>query len=133
MFRFIVSIPDGAKGTSSKPVELLSIYPTLIDLCGLTPNNTIEGVSIAPLLQDTNAEWEHVAISTLGQNNHSVRDERWRYIHYANGSEELYDHKTDPNEWDNLVTDDISPLYSEVINRLKKHLPKVNLAQQSDL
>ena len=130
---FIVSIPDGAKGTSSKPVELLSIYPTLIDLCGLTPNNTIEGVSIAPLLQDTNAEWEHVAISTLGQNNHSVRDERWRYIHYANGSEELYDHKTDPNEWDNLVTDDISPLYSEVINRLKKHLPKVNLAQQSDL
>ena len=114
---FIVSIPEGAKGTSSKPVELLSIYPTLIDLCGLTPNSAIEGVSIAPLLQDTNAEWEHVAVSTLGQNNHSVRDERWRYIHYADGSEELYDHKTDPNEWYNLASNKIDPTHAIVNGR----------------
>ncbi len=87
---------------------------------------------LAPLLKNPYTKWEHVAISTLGQNNHSVRDERWRYIHYADGSEELYDHKTDPNEWYNLVSDKIDPTHSIVIERLKKHLPKVNLAQLSE-
>ena len=113
-----------------KPVELLSIYPTLIDLCGLTPNKNLEGVSIAPLLKDPKANWEHVAISTLGRNNHSIRDERWRYIHYADGSEELYDHETDPNEWNNLAVTDVSSLHAEVIARLKQHLPQVNLPQR---
>ncbi len=126
---FMISIPEGTKGISTKPVELLSIYPTLIDLCGLTPNNDIEGVSIAPLLKDPNTKWQHVAISTLGQNNHSVRDERWRYILYADGSEELYDHKTDPNEWYNLASDKVDPAHAIVIERLKKHIPKVNLLQ----
>ena len=129
---FIVSMPGGAKGTSSKPIELLSIYPTLIDLCGLTPNNAIEGVSIVPLLKNPNAEWKHVAVSTLGQNNHSVKDERWRYIHYADGSEELYDHITDPNEWYNLVQENTDQSHIEVINKLKKYLPKVNMEQQTE-
>jgi arylsulfatase A-like enzyme len=127
---FMVSAPGAAKGVSTKPVELLSIYPTLIELCGLTPNKDIEGVSIAALLEDPKANWEHVAISTLGQNNHSVRDERWRYIHYADGSEELYDHQTDPNEWLNLASAKPTPARGKVIARLKKHLPKVNLPQR---
>ena len=128
---FIVSIPGGAKGVSTEPVELLSIYPTLIDLCALSPNKDVEGVSIAPLLEDINAEWEHVAISTLGQNNHAVRDERWRYILYADGSEELYDHETDPDEWHNLAAQaPRAPEHAKVIARLKKHLPEVNLPQR---
>jgi arylsulfatase A-like enzyme len=129
---FIVSIPGGMTGRSTKPVELLSIYPTLIDLCGLAPNKRIEGVSIAPLLKDPNANWAHVAISTLGRNNHSIRDERWRYIRYADGSEELYDHETDPNEWSNLMAADRSPLQAEVVARLKAHLPKTNLPQRKE-
>lgn len=129
---FIVSIPGGTKGISTQPVELLSIYPTLIDLCDLIPNNNIEGISITPLLEDPNAKWDHVAISTLGQNNHSIKDERWRYIRYADGSEELYDHKTDPNEWCNLAIHNIIPSHTEIIERLKKHLPKVNLAQLTE-
>jgi arylsulfatase A-like enzyme len=127
---FIVSAPGGARGVSTKPVELLSIYPTLIELCGLRSNKDIEGVSIGPLLRDPKANWEHVAISTLGRNNHSVRDQRWRYIHYADGSEELYDHQTDPNEWENLASEKGAPLHAKVIARLKKHLPTVNLPQQ---
>ena len=127
---FIVCVPAGAKGTSRKPVELLSIYPTLIELCGLIPNKDIEGVSIGPLLKDPNANWEHVAISTLGQNNHSIRDERWRYIHYADGSQELYDHKTDPHEWDNLAATPPAPLHAKIIARLKKHLPRLNVPQK---
>jgi arylsulfatase A-like enzyme len=127
---FIVSVPGGAKGKSSKPVELLSIYPTLIELCGLPRNEDVEGVSITPLLRDLNADWEHSAISTLGQNNHSIRDERWRYIRYADGSEELYDHETDPNEWYNLASDTPKPEHAKVIARLRQHLPKVNLPQR---
>lgn len=129
---FIVSLPGGAKGTSTKPVELLSIYPTLIDLCKLTPNDTVEGVSLLPLLENTKESWEHVAISTLGQNNHSIRDERWRYILYADGGQELYDHKVDSNEWNNLVSEKVDPVHATVIERLKKHLPTVNLSQVSD-
>jgi arylsulfatase A-like enzyme len=128
---FIVCVPGGARGTSSKPVELLSIFPTLIELCGLTPNKDVEGVSIGPLLKTLNANWEHVAISTLGQNNHSIRDERWRYIRYADGSEELYDHVTDPNEWENLAAQaTCAAEHAEVIARLKQHLPKMNVPQR---
>jgi arylsulfatase A-like enzyme len=112
-------MPGGAKGTSTKLVELLSIYPTLIDLCKLTPNDNIEGVSLRPLLENPKERWEHVAISIFGQNNHSFRDERWRYILYADGSEELYEHKVDSNEWYNLVSDKVDPVRTMVIERLK--------------
>jgi arylsulfatase A-like enzyme len=83
----IISVPDGIKGKTNKPVELLSLYPTLIDLCELPENPKLEGVSLRPLLQDPHADWKHVAVSTLGQNNHAVRDARWRFIQYADGSE----------------------------------------------
>jgi len=129
---FIVSVPEGEKGMSNKPVELLSIYPTLIELCGLTPNPDLEGVSIAPLLKDIYTEWDHVAISTLGQNNHAIRDQRWRYIHYADGSEELYDHVDDPNEWNNLAVKENFAEYAEIVRQLRQHLPKVNATQQKE-
>ena len=48
----IISVPNGIKGKTNKPVELLSLYPTLIDLCELPKNRKIEGVSLKPLLQD---------------------------------------------------------------------------------
>jgi len=128
----IISVPGGVKGASDKPVELLSIYPTLIDLCGLPANPRLEGVSLRPLLENPNAPWEHVAISTLGQNNHAVRDQRWRYIRYADGSEELYDHKNDPNEWDNLAAKELSAQHAEVVARLRQHLPKVNVPQRRE-
>ena len=78
-------------------------------------------------------QWKHVAISTLGQNNHAVRDERWRYIRYADGSEELYDHQTDPNEWNNIAAKPLPPgLHTKVIARLKMHLPKTNATQRGN-
>lgn len=126
----IVSVPDGLKGRTDKPVELLSIYPTLIDLCGLPVNPKLEGVSLEPLLEDPNSEWEHVALSTLGQNNHAVRDDRWRYIRYADSSEELYDHQTDPNEWNNLAVQSSAREHDAIIARLSKHLPGTNRPQR---
>jgi hypothetical protein len=56
-----------------------------------------------PQLKDANAPRPWPAITTHNQGNHSVRSEHWRYIRYADGSEELYDHRSDPNEWTNLV------------------------------
>ena len=126
----IVSVPDGLKGRTDKPVELLSIYPTLIDLCGLPVNQKLEGVSLEPLLKNAHSAWKHVAVSTLGHNNHAVRDERWRYIRYADGSEELYDHQTDPNEWCNLAVQSLTPEHDAIIARLKKHLPGTNRPQR---
>ncbi len=127
----IISVPNGIKGRSEQPVELLSIYPTLIDLCKLTENPKLEGVSLQPLLKNPEAKWNHVAISTLGQNNHAVRDRRWRYVRYADGSEELYDHQNDPHEWTNLAKGEPNPSHAKVIVRLKKRLPKTNAPQRS--
>ncbi|MCH7226228.1 sulfatase [Haloferula sp. A504] len=126
----IISVPDGLTGTSGKPVELLSIYPTLVDLCGLPPNPQLEGVSLRPLLENPNAAWPHVAISTLGQGNHAIRDERWRYIRYAGGGEELYDHRNDPNEWKNLAAGNPEPEHAAVIASLSRHLPETNVPQR---
>jgi arylsulfatase A-like enzyme len=127
---FMISVPGGVQGECRKPVELLSIYPTLVDLCQLTENPELEGVSLRGLLENPKANWGHVAISTLGRNNHAVRDERWRYIHYADGSEELYDHESDPHEWNNLVSAKLTVSQAKVVARLKEYLPKVNLPQR---
>ncbi len=85
------------------PAELLDIYPTLIELCGLTPRSDLEGLSLMPHLKDAEAPRERPAITSHNQGNHGIRSERWRYIQYADGSDELYDMQHDPNEWTNLA------------------------------
>ena len=127
----IISTPGGITGSTNQPVELLSLYPSLIDLCQLAPNDKLEGTSLKPLLESPEVEWPHVAISTLGQNNHAIRDERWRYIRYADGSEELYDHESDPNEWTNLAASELTPPAAAAKERLQQHLPKTNLPQRN--
>ncbi len=87
-----------------RPAELLDVYPTLIDLCGLPARTDLEGASLRPQLQEATAAQVRPAITTHNQGNHAVRSERWRYIRYADGSEEFYDHQHDPHEWTNLVT-----------------------------
>jgi arylsulfatase A-like enzyme len=126
----IISVPDGVEAKTDEPVELLSIYPTLVDLCGLPANPKLEGVSLRPLLENPEADWDHVALSTLGWNNHAVRDQRWRYIRYADGSEELYDHRTDPNEWINLAFGEPGRAHAKIIEKLRTYLPKLNEPQR---
>lgn len=110
-----------------QPVSLMDLFPSLIELCGLPKLPQIEGQgkSIVPILQQPDIDWPYAAITTHGQNNHSVRSRHYRYIRYSDGSEELYDHRSDPNEWKNLVGDKQS---SGIINEHKKWLPKVNAA-----
>jgi arylsulfatase A-like enzyme len=107
----------------NQPVELLDIYPTLIDLCGLPPKEGLEGHSLMPQLKNAKAARRWPAITTHNVASHAVRSERWRYIRYANGSEELYDLHADPNEWTNLAS---KPKYTKVIREHAKWLPKIN-------
>jgi len=110
-------------GRCDHPVSLLDVYPTLLDLCGLTPRKELEGRSLLPLLKDPKAPWERPALTTHGRNCHSVRSERWRYIRYSDGTEELYDHDNDEMEWTNLAGD---PKYVDVKKDLARWMPTVN-------
>jgi len=120
----IIKPPGFSSGLKSdRPVSLVDLYPTLVKMAGLPENPLNEGHDITPLITNPNADWEHVALTTFGPNNHAVKNERFRYIRYEDGSEELYDHSTDPNEWNNLAS---NPFYSDVKNELKDRLPKEN-------
>jgi arylsulfatase A-like enzyme len=107
-------------------VDLMTIYPTLCDLAGLPTPTHVQGSSLRPLLADPKANWDSPAITTFHRNNHAVRTERWRYIRYADGGEELYDHSTDEYEWTNLATD---PKYADVKKDLAQLLPTENKAE----
>lgn len=96
-------LPEGQR--CDRVVSLLDMYPTLLDLCGLPGNPMNEGNSLAGLLERPNGFWNHPALTTLFRWNHSVTSERFRYIRYEDGSEELYDRLNDPNEWKNLARD----------------------------
>jgi len=120
----IIKTPESSsKAVSNQPVSLVDMYPTLVKMAGLPENPLNEGHDITPLITNPNADWEHVALTTFGPNNHAVKNERFRYIRYEDGSEELYDHSTDPNEWNNLAS---NPFYSDVKDRLKAKLPQQN-------
>jgi choline-sulfatase len=121
----ILAGPGVASGARClQPVELLDLYPTLAERCHLEAPDNLEGHSLVPQLQDAGHYRPWPAITTHNSNNHSIRDERWRWIVYADGSQELYDLKEDPNEWRNRIDD---PAASPQATRLAEWLPKVNL------
>jgi arylsulfatase A-like enzyme len=109
----IVKVPKGTPGLAAgtkagsfcnKPVNLLSLYSTLTELTGIPAKTGIDGVSLIPLLKNPAADWPHHSITYTGEpNSYSVSGERWRYLHYANGDEELYDIENDRYEWTNLA------------------------------
>ncbi len=106
------------------PVNLMDIYPTLNELCALPKKEELEGVSFLSLLKDPVSPWVRPSLTTHGQNNHSVRSADWRYIQYADGGEELYDHRTDPMEWNNLAK---NPNHASKIKEFKQWLPTTNV------
>lgn len=107
------------------PVDYSSVYPTLASLAGLTLPGHLDGYDITPLLGDPAADWDQPAITTHGRGNHSVRFGDWRYIRYADGSEELYDQATDPLEYTNLAGE---AAQAEVKADLATYLPKEEAA-----
>lgn len=141
-----VSRPGGIAG---HPVSLVDIYPTLVDLCGL-PRETmknakgkpLDGFSLRPFLADPqSSEWAGpdsaltmifagedsktamtpADLGNAARQHWSVRTERWRYIRYNNGREELYDHDSDPHEWTNLAD---KPAHQEDLQAMFHRLPE---------
>lgn len=119
----IISAPGITTPASSSPkaVGLIDLFPTLIELCQMPEKSGLEGRSLVPLLKDPKRNWPYPALTTQMPGNHSVRTEHWRYIHYVNGDEELYDHRSDPHEFSNLAE---KPEYAAIKKRLATHLPK---------
>lgn len=119
----IVATPKiGRPGqVSHQPVSLVDLFPTLCDICSLPTPKGIDGQSFSPLLKNPDRESPRPAITTHGYQNHAVRSDRFRYIRYADGGEELYDHSKDPHEWHNLAED---PTLQTIKDSLRKWLPQ---------
>jgi arylsulfatase A-like enzyme len=103
----VTALPEGsADGEQSHRItSLMDIFPTLVELAGLPEKDGLDGRSLVPLLKDPVTDWDHPAITTYDFSEYSIRAGRWRYIRYIDGSEELYDHVNDPEEWVNLAAD----------------------------
>lgn len=121
---FVVRMPGMTKRQDCKRlVNMIDFYPTLIELCGLPAKPVLDGRSFAPLLWNPNLAWDYPTVTVHGHGNASVRDERWRFIRYSDGTEELYDLQADPQEWHNLVTQP-SAAGRSAMQRLGDLLPK---------
>ena len=117
----IIMGPDIPKGkVVTKPVQLLDIYPTLLELCHLNPDPKHEGNSLVPLLKDIDAEWPHYARTCFGPGNYAIISEQYRFIQYNDKTEEFYDHKVDPHEWYNAID---QPEYAEIIGQHRNQVP----------
>jgi arylsulfatase A-like enzyme len=121
----IWSVPGLTKPATkcSRAVDLSCLFPTLCELTGIPVPKHAEGISIKPLLANPAAQWKQPAITTHLKGNHAITTEEWRYIRYADGSEELYNAKTDPNEWTNVAA---KPELAGVKKELAKSLPSIN-------
>jgi len=127
----MVKIPTALGGlsgkTCSRPVSLVDLYPTLVELCGLPSRDGLDGRSFAPLTRTPQMPWPYPAVITHSPFwhgvNHAVRSDEYYYIRYRDGGEELYDMVADPNQWTNLAGDSG---YAGEIAELKKWLPKKN-------
>jgi iduronate 2-sulfatase len=126
----LISVPGGAGNgrVCERSVEMVNLYRTLCDLCGVPAPDGIEGASLAPLLRNPAAPWDRSVYSvvayrdTLGR---SVRTDRWRYSQWVEGErgEVLFDEQADPHELRNLAAD---PHYAAALAEMRgllKDLP----------
>ncbi len=128
---FSISVPGMVPQRSVTPVSLLDLYPTLISLCGLSAPaaQTLDGVDLSAILAGRAKDRGQPVLTTYGRGNHSLRNDRFRYIRYRNGAEEFYDHRADGYEWKNLADD---PNYAAAKAELKKWLPTVDAPDVSN-
>lgn len=136
----VVRAPGVAKanGVSAQPVSLIDLYPTLVDLCGISgetkkndKGHSLDGHSLKPLLENPErGKWSgpNSALTALykwrtkydpSQESYSLRAKDWRYIRYENGTEELYHTEDDPHEWTNLADD---PSHAETLAAFRREL-----------
>lgn len=134
----IISVPGrkNAGQVSRRIVELVDLYPTLAELCGLTAPTNLEGKSLQPLLENPQADWNKPALTQLTRGTptktnapatkptivgRSIRTERFRWTEWNGGEQgaELYDHDSDPGELKNLASD---PAHAKSVELLRTEL-----------
>jgi len=119
---FIIKMPGMKEGKLiDSPVSLQDIYPTLVDLCKLDLSQELDGNSISPLLNEKEVKWDKPVLISYGPGNFAVRQEQWKLIRYADGSEEFYDISKDPKEYKNLAG---NPEFQAQISKLRSSIPK---------
>jgi len=120
----IIRTPGMKKSTvCRRVVNLIDMYPTLAELCGLPERELCDGRSIVPLLKDPQLKWDYPSITTFGAHSLTVNDEQWRYTTYADGTQELYNLQDDPMEWVNLITSKDEEAV-QAKTRLEKWIPE---------
>lgn len=122
---FIIRMPGQEQGVRCpRVVNSIDLYPTVVDVLGQPAVSQLQGRSIAPLLRDARTEWPYASLTTHYFGNHGVRSERWAYVRYVNGDEELYDMHNDPNQWFNLAE---KAEYQPIKEELARWLPTTNI------
>ncbi|MEK7830389.1 MAG: sulfatase [Acidobacteriota bacterium] len=119
--------PNGKAQMTRATVQLLDMYPTLVEMCGLPQPSGLQGHSLTPLLKNPKAKWKHPAFTvTYFQNKlgKAVRNDRWRYAEWEDGKSGamLFDHSKDPRELKNLADD---PAHAKVVAEMKTLLAKM--------
>jgi arylsulfatase A-like enzyme len=121
---FLIRIPGLSHGElCAKPVSVIDTFPTLIELCKLSPVEGLDGKSLMPMIADPGIYYREPILATSGYKNHAVRKKYWKYISYIDGSEELYDLLNDPNELNNLAE---KTKHQELKLELAEYLPEFN-------
>ena len=127
----IIAMPKGKSEATSRVVELVDLYPTLAELCGLPKPPAVSGHSAAKLLKNPTANFDFPAYSvteyrkSLGK---SVRTARWHYVEWDDGKSGamLYEHPKDALELKNLAAD---PQYAKVVAEMRQLLSKMPAAK----
>lgn len=125
------------------PVNLMDLFPTLIESCGLSDSIDVGGRSLLPLLEDERNDYNYPSLTTVDTFSHAIRTKQFRYIRYRDSTEELYNHNTDYLEWDNLVDDpvydstrfNLSAQMDDILlggNGLMNEIPRINWLQPAN-
>ena len=121
---FIWAGPGVKKGAvTDVTASLIDMYPTFVEICGLPrPHQKLEGTSLASTLEKPAvAKDRDVYLPYMAPGEYAIINKDWRYITYGDDGEELYDLKSDPNEWNNLAE---NPKYEDTKRLLRKSAPK---------
>jgi arylsulfatase A-like enzyme len=120
----IIAAPGAKTGHVCRGlVELVDLYPTVADYCGLAAPHKLAGQSLRPLLDDPSRPGKAAAFTLVtrgrGHYGQTVRTDHWRYTRWSDGTAELYDEVNDREETRNLAED---PTHAAAIAELREHL-----------
>src|ERR1041385_5469220 len=138
----MIAMPGKKPGVAHGLVELVDLYPSLTQLCGLKTPTGLEGISFVPLLENPARDWKGAVFTVVSRGHlegankldesksgQTVFDGRWRYTLWPDGSMQLYDHKNDPFEYDNLAVENTNTRELETMKGLLKNGWKAALPQ----